>query len=255
MEQIKTVRSNAVDFHFLLKKQREFYNRVGEGDKTLVQIDGSDKSEHKRYELLHLFIERYANNRVPLLEVGCGFGVDKTLQQTPRYVGVDLSSSMLKAGNVKNPFCADVHNMPFKDGCFGIVLSVAAFEHFVDPEKALQEMMRVLEPGGYFILSAAWLCGIPRSPWFKIRTIMNRLMREVRWWLAFKMAPRLEFQRLLPHLETYTHTDSDAIISIDIHSVLCWLRRHRFILLSMPTLMHRIMARGAIVAQKTSRGK
>lgn len=44
--------------------------------------------------------------------------------------------------------CADVAALPFKDGAFDLVTSIAAFEHFLDVPKVLSEVARVLKPGG-----------------------------------------------------------------------------------------------------------
>jgi SAM-dependent methyltransferase len=43
---------------------------------------------------------------------------------------------------------ADARALPFEDGAFDAVFSVAAFEHILDLGRALAEMHRVLRPGG-----------------------------------------------------------------------------------------------------------
>ena len=42
--------------------------------------------------------------------------------------------------------------LPFLDNSFDIVISRLAFHHFVNPEEIFTEMMRVLKPGGKFVL-------------------------------------------------------------------------------------------------------
>src|SRR5574341_1852275 len=44
--------------------------------------------------------------------------------------------------------CGDVSTLPFRDSSFDVVTSVAAFEHFLDVKKVLEEVDRVLRPGG-----------------------------------------------------------------------------------------------------------
>lgn len=46
----------------------------------------------------------------------------------------------------------DVTNMEFKDCTFDCVVSFDAFEHFMDPSKALLEMLRVTKPKGFVYL-------------------------------------------------------------------------------------------------------
>jgi SAM-dependent methyltransferase len=49
--------------------------------------------------------------------------------------------------------CGDVANLPFPDGSFDLVTSVAAFEHFYHVPIVVGEIRRVLCPGGI-----AWVC-------------------------------------------------------------------------------------------------
>jgi ubiquinone/menaquinone biosynthesis C-methylase UbiE len=44
--------------------------------------------------------------------------------------------------------CGDVGVLPFPHGCFDLVTSIAAFEHFLDVPAVVAELRRVLRPGG-----------------------------------------------------------------------------------------------------------
>ncbi|MDR1708754.1 MAG: class I SAM-dependent methyltransferase [Candidatus Accumulibacter sp.] len=68
------------------------------------------------------------------------------------------SGDTLVRGNVtytdvafgKNVQCiADAHDLPFVDGSFDACIAVAVLEHVADPYRCVQEIMRVLRPGGY----------------------------------------------------------------------------------------------------------
>jgi ubiquinone/menaquinone biosynthesis C-methylase UbiE len=48
---------------------------------------------------------------------------------------------------------ADVENLPFEDASFDLIVTRYSAHHWPHPETAMREFMRVLKPGGQFILS------------------------------------------------------------------------------------------------------
>lgn len=91
-----------------------------------------------------------------VLEVGCGerqaerWFVDKGFQ----YLGVDVDHR----GQGPN-ILADGHNIPLMDSTVGYCASMAVLEHLVSPLTMAREVFRVLEPGGIFFGSAAFVYG------------------------------------------------------------------------------------------------
>lgn len=87
-----------------------------------------------------------------VLELGCGDGAARpTLEALGyRWVGVDI------AGENAVVRC-DGHNLPFPDGVFDLIVTVAVFEHLYDPFAAARELFRVLKPGGVVIGTTAFL--------------------------------------------------------------------------------------------------
>lgn len=81
-----------------------------------------------------------------LLDLGCG----PRDQAAPAehlgasYVGIDYSSEQAD-------LLADAHAIPFRDGTFDVVLSYAVLEHLYHPFLAVQEIARVLRPGGVYV--------------------------------------------------------------------------------------------------------
>ena len=103
-----------------------------------------------------------------LLDVGCGTGflIDLLVKQRPaRYVGLDLSTEMLRMARQKQIAGAEFVNgtadkLPFADGSFDIVTCSQSFHHYPYPETAMQEAYRVLKPGGLYILSDTGIGGL-----------------------------------------------------------------------------------------------
>ena len=102
-----------------------------------------------------------------VLDIGCGDGTAaataaRTLHRH-RIVGVDWSQDALRRasrhltavrGELSEP------GLPFRSGAADAVLFSEVIEHLVDPDAALDELHRVLRPGGHLLLStpnlAAW---------------------------------------------------------------------------------------------------
>ncbi len=59
---------------------------------------------------------------------------------------------------------ASVYSIPFKDAAFDIVLCISVLEHLEEPAKAIEEMKRVLKPGGKIIVSVPFMYPIHESP-------------------------------------------------------------------------------------------
>lgn len=91
-----------------------------------------------------------------MLEVGCGAGrfLRALKKDSPRasFFGCDLDPRALALGRSHHDgvryAAGDLHNLPYLDGQFGTVLFFDVLEHLRQPRQALEEIYRVLEPGG-----------------------------------------------------------------------------------------------------------
>ncbi len=100
-----------------------------------------------------------------ILDVGCGRAIDVAEVATGNWQchGLEPSGKMLQharsylAENGRNVVLIRGigEQLPFKDGTFDKVMCKGALDHFPNPEKAIQEMARVLKPGGKAIISIA----------------------------------------------------------------------------------------------------
>jgi SAM-dependent methyltransferase len=85
-----------------------------------------------------------------VLDVGCGTGHSYHLLAPRETVGVDVAADVL-TGQQRRTIVADMRDLPLPGASFASFLSVQSIEHVPDPERALAEARRVLEPGGVAI--------------------------------------------------------------------------------------------------------
>jgi ubiquinone/menaquinone biosynthesis C-methylase UbiE len=99
-----------------------------------------------------------------VLDVACGTGVVTRLLPhrvgpTGRVVGLDINPDMLAAARTATAQApiewleGNVQRMPLPDAAFDAVVCQQGFQFFPDQLAALQEMRRVLVPGGRLVLS------------------------------------------------------------------------------------------------------
>lgn len=99
-----------------------------------------------------------------VLEVGCGMGADaialaRHVGSTGKIVAIDRSQAILNhaivhATGLNLPLefvSADAQSLPFADNTFDRVRVDRTLQHIADPQKAIDEIARVLRPGGYLV--------------------------------------------------------------------------------------------------------
>jgi ubiquinone/menaquinone biosynthesis C-methylase UbiE len=131
-----------------------------------------------------------------ILETGAG---DATLAVALAKMGKTVTAIDLnpkpnaEVGELGIPFVKmDVMQLAFEDNRFDCAISFEAFEHFMEPDKALSEMLRVVKPGGcvYLDFGPLYYCshglhiycclGIPYSQYLFDYAMMERYIEENR---------------------------------------------------------------------------
>jgi SAM-dependent methyltransferase len=105
-------------------------------------------------------------NRV--LDIGCGDGelsVELAKATRATVVCADISSLAVEACRQRGLEAHQVElgsvPLPFPDATFDLVHMEEVIEHVVRPDRAMDEVRRVLEPGGHLILSTPNLACLP----------------------------------------------------------------------------------------------
>lgn len=101
-----------------------------------------------------------------LLDVGCGTGhhMASLCKRGFKVAGVDGSEEMIAHARANNPNAqierSDVDNLPFADSSFDFVLCVEVLRYLPDFTKCVNEIARVLKPGGVCLVTSTPLLNL-----------------------------------------------------------------------------------------------
>ena len=157
-------------FHSRVTQWRDVYEQEG--------LDGA--IYRKRLDIVLRWIDELAiPTQERVLEIGCGAGrctvalaqrgylihatdsVEGMLNSTQGHASeAGVSSSVTTS-------LGDAHNLAFPDGSFGLVVAIGVIPYLNFPQKGLSEMVRVLRPGGFLLVTAGnrWRLNDVLDPW------------------------------------------------------------------------------------------
>ncbi len=136
---------------------------------NLGRLDKPDvKSKHPHY--IHYYfllqdireaISEHASGH--LLDLGCGNKPYESIYTTKSssHVGCDIIQSDKNRVDVICP----VTELKFEDGIFDTVLATQVLEHVFEHDKMMQEVYRVLKPGGKIILTVPFAWELHEEPY------------------------------------------------------------------------------------------
>lgn len=148
----------------IVNSDKEFTSNSEEFYRNYWTESAAVKKEtiEKNRSILNRFFPQGLSDK-KLLEIGVG-GEGGTLFQLMdknEVHGLDVSDSAInncrRFGISVTKANLDNDAVPFPDNCFDVVFAFEVFEHFANPQHVLEEIKRVLKPGGIF------LCSIPAT--------------------------------------------------------------------------------------------
>ena len=236
------------------KAVREFWNMAPCGTLGLSRPEKSAEFfreiEQRRYELEPFIFQHAEFNRwkgAKVLEIGCGTGTDllQFLAAGANAFGIDLSNRSVDLAKERlrlfgfdrgRVLVADAESLPFPDGSFDLVYSWGVLHHTPDITKALDEIYRVLRPGGqtrvmlYHRHSLVALQSYVRFGLFRGRPFrsLDEIMATHQESPGTKVYTRGQARDLLRHFE---HVEIRSILTPydlslgDLRISFAWLRR------------------------------
>ncbi len=224
------------------KSKEVYYNKI---------TNEFDLSIHRKKIIDFLNTESLKNKSI--LDIGCGSAkILENLPKTIRYAGVDFLDFAIKNANNEfkekyinsSFFVSKSDNIPFKDNCFDIVLSMYSLEHLDNPKKSLDEMIRVLKSEGHLIILAPNLelpFSMPnalrhKTFFYKVKIIFFRLLDYIfRIFGIFKF--RIIDQNYTEYTGKYEKADDDLKYLISSFEVINYLKKNYnvdFIFINQP---------------------
>jgi D-aspartate ligase len=98
-----------------------------------------------------------------VLEIGCGAGLTSVAlaERGLNVMAIDTAPAMIGltdqlvrdrdlAGRIRTSV-ADAHDLPYSDGSYSLVLALGVLPWLHSPDRAMEEMVRVMRPGGYVL--------------------------------------------------------------------------------------------------------
>jgi len=125
-----------------------------------------------------------------VLDVGVGTGLELPMfDSNVRLVGIDLSDPMLEIArnrvarknlaNVEDLRVMDAMNLEFEDDAFDAVVAPYVVTTVPDPRRTLEEMARVVRPGGEIVIVNH--IGADSGPIAAIEKLMERRAEKLGW--------------------------------------------------------------------------
>jgi ubiquinone/menaquinone biosynthesis C-methylase UbiE len=127
----------------------------------------------------------YLTERQRVLLSGIGSGLDlPLLPHGPEYTGIDLTPAMLRRAEQRLPSDArgitlqqgDVMQLPYEQDRFDLIIMHLILAVVPEPQRALQEAVRVLKAGGHILILDKFLRPGERA---LFRRLLNPLLRRV----------------------------------------------------------------------------
>lgn len=162
--------------------------------------------EDPEYEdqIIPLIVEQCGNAR-RILDLGCGEGqVARALVaalSNREVVGLDIAHAQLVTAATRGGglllLRGDLTTLPFRSGSFDGAVACLVFDHVVDFERTLDEVARVLTPGGIFVFLVNHpLMQTPDSGW-----IDDQILGEHYWRVGPYAVDRVWSEEIAPGVD------------------------------------------------------
>lgn len=126
------------------------------GQETYINPATYKEAMIDRFEILKKIIG--SNNKMDILDVGCGTGPHHELSLQHNLYGVDISKTQQKIAIKKGYIILGdtIDDLILFDLRFDIILLVDVLEHLPNPDMMIEQIYNLLKPGGHLIVQVPY---------------------------------------------------------------------------------------------------
>ena len=130
----------------------------------------SDNPIHQRLLKPYVWVQDKVGKQIAEIGCGDGRGVEMLAPSAQRYIALDKNTDAIKnrvetIGQVEL-IEANIPPLPLPDNSFDTVISFQVIEHILDDTRYLEEIYRILKPGGVvYITTPNRPMSLTRNPW------------------------------------------------------------------------------------------
>jgi SAM-dependent methyltransferase len=189
-------------------------NKINGYSGERIDFDTVDPENFMQHITRYEYAARHLSGSV--LDCACGVGYGSYYLATRPLVmsvtGADISAEAIEYANRKFQHAKLMYrivnglNMPFADCSFDGVVSLETFEHLETPERFLSEVVRVLRPGGIFIVS------VPNRKFHADAGMKNEWHLNEMYYSEFKLVLSSFFSEVTMDYQLYSESRAPAIL-------------------------------------------
>jgi ubiquinone/menaquinone biosynthesis C-methylase UbiE len=196
------------------------YERTAKSYDQILEDKGFSAEEIYSLDLAHRTIYAKLRSRITsfasgdVLDIGAGRDLLRKVagDSVKRWISLDFDT---RATTIDVQ--GDAHSLPFDEASFDCIVCADVLEHLYDPEKALEEMRRVLRARGILIISVPFFLNLHEEPYdfsrysiYGLRAVLRRhgfgeieiertcgLPATFGYWLVAGITKSLNFSRTI----------------------------------------------------------